>query len=109
MNKFEINFPKKTNIIQKTRIYQVDITNPTDTPWTIQEIREFLQKQSNKVSHKYKSDFFSVALQFEYDGWRGAQSTIPGQPIKLYNPSDSDKDFDDMGNVIKIAMYIKIE
>jgi hypothetical protein len=56
-----------------------------------EQIREFAQRKSDELHQDSPaSDYFIIAMDFGNGKWKAGKPTIPGDPVSLWNETDSD-------------------
>lgn len=69
------------------------------------EIRKISQKISNDLFKDKKPAMIGVSIKYENIGWRSGKLTDVGDPVKLFNPSESDINYD-IGKILKFKLIL---
>ena len=93
-----------------------DPAHPNETYYSVRyegtherdEIREFCQSKSDQLKEKSpNSSYFIVSLKYADGQWRSGKRRRPGDPVSIWDPSDS-PGFIDLGDIIGFDIIFTI-
>ena len=68
-------------------------------------IRKHMQKQADDLATDYPNYAMAIALKFDNLGWRGGDIFPIGEQVRIYDPSDSSFDDDDVGEIKQFRVF----